>query len=422
VLRRMPSADPTEPRRRLTRLGAQGLVLALVAGASTAFAVLHSTVTVDVDGDAVQVSTFGRTVGDVLADAGVETGDHDLVAPALDAAVTDGGEIVVRHGRQIDVEVDGDSRTVWTTALTVGEAMGDLGVRGDGARVSASRSAALGRGDVLRVSTEKTVHVAVDGTVVDAVTAAPTVREALQEAGLVLGERDHVSVPLEATTVDGLMVQVTRAVTGTVTEVQQLPFTESVVEDPTLTVGERRVETEGQAGERQIVYAVETLGGAEIARSVVSDMHVREPVNRVVKVGTKPVPVVAPRAPASPARSGGGSAAPAPAAPAAPIDVDPGSAQGIARSLAAARGWGDDQFSCLVQLWNRESGWRVNAENRSSGAYGIPQALPGSKMASVAGDWRTNPATQITWGLNYISGRYGTPCGAWGAFQSKGWY
>jgi uncharacterized protein YabE (DUF348 family) len=400
------------------RLGAQGLVLALVAGAGTAFAVLHSTVTIDVDGDAVEVSTFGRTVGDVLADAGIDTGNRDLVAPALDAAVVDGGEIVVRHGRQIDVEVDGDTRTVWTTALTVGEAMGDLGVRGEGARVSASRSSALGRGDVLRVSTEKTLHVAVDGTVVDAVTAAPTVREALQEAGLVLGERDHVSVPLEATTVDGLVVQVTRAVAATVTEVEVLPFTESVVEDPTLTVGERRVETEGQAGERQVVYATETLGGAEIARSVVSDMRVREPVNQVVKLGTKPVPVVVPSTPASPARGGGS----APAAPAAPIDVDPGSAQGIARDLAAGRGWGDDQFSCLVQLWNRESGWRVNAENRSSGAYGIPQALPGSKMASVADDWRTNPATQITWGLNYIGGRYGTPCGAWGSFQSKGWY
>jgi hypothetical protein len=75
-----------------------------------------------------------------------------------------------------------------------------------------------------------------------------------------------------------------------------------------------------------------------------------------------------------------------------------------------------------VQLWNKESGWRVDAENRSSGAYGIPQALPGSKMASIAADWRTNPATQITWGLNYVAGRYSTPCGAWSSFQAKGWY
>jgi hypothetical protein len=100
---------------------------------------------------------------------------------------------------------------------------------------------------------------------------------------------------------------------------------------------------------------------------------------------------------------------------------DPGSAQAIALELVTARGWGNDQYSCLVSLWNKESGWRVNAYN-PSGAYGIPQALPGSKMATAGADWQTNPATQITWGLNYISGVYGTPCGAWGHSQSFNWY
>ncbi len=104
------------------------------------------------------------------------------------------------------------------------------------------------------------------------------------------------------------------------------------------------------------------------------------------------------------------------------VSPDPGSAQAIAYDMVMARGWGDDEFSCLVALWNRESGWRVNAYNSGSGAYGIPQALPGSKMASAGDDWETNPATQISWGLGYIEGRYGTPCGAWGHSQSTGWY
>lgn len=80
------------------------------------------------------------------------------------------------------------------------------------------------------------------------------------------------------------------------------------------------------------------------------------------------------------------------------------------------------QYSCLVSLWNRESSWNHRAHNRSSGAYGIPQALPGSKMAKFGSDWRTNPKTQIIWGLGYIKGRYVTPCGAWSSFQRKGWY
>ncbi|WP_412973614.1 lytic transglycosylase domain-containing protein [Pseudoclavibacter sp. CFCC 13611] len=101
---------------------------------------------------------------------------------------------------------------------------------------------------------------------------------------------------------------------------------------------------------------------------------------------------------------------------------NPTGAQAEAWAQVQARGWGADQFVCLVSLWQKESGWRVNAKNSSSGAYGIPQSLPGSKMASAGADWQTNPATQIEWGLGYIAGRYSTPCGAWGHSQSVGWY
>lgn len=86
------------------------------------------------------------------------------------------------------------------------------------------------------------------------------------------------------------------------------------------------------------------------------------------------------------------------------------------------RGMGEDQFQCLVNLWNRESRWNYRSENRRSGAYGIPQALPGKKMASAGADWETNPKTQIDWGLGYISKRYKTPCGAWQHSEEVGWY
>ncbi|WP_067182624.1 lytic transglycosylase domain-containing protein [Microtetraspora niveoalba] len=101
---------------------------------------------------------------------------------------------------------------------------------------------------------------------------------------------------------------------------------------------------------------------------------------------------------------------------------DPGSNKAIGREMAAARGWGDSEWGCLERLWDKESHWNERAMNRYSGAYGIPQSLPGSKMASAGGDWQTNPATQIKWGLGYIAGRYKTPCGAWGHSQSVGWY
>lgn len=82
-------------------------------------------------------------------------------------------------------------------------------------------------------------------------------------------------------------------------------------------------------------------------------------------------------------------------------------------------GWGEKQFSCLSNLWQKESGWNPKAQNKSSGAYGIPQALPGYKMGK---GWRTDANVQIRWGLKYIEGRYETPCGAWSSFKKKGWY
>ncbi len=94
----------------------------------------------------------------------------------------------------------------------------------------------------------------------------------------------------------------------------------------------------------------------------------------------------------------------------------------IAKALLSTYGWGADQFGCLDSLWERESHWNVYADNPNSSAYGIPQALPGSKMASAGEDWATNPVTQIKWGLGYIEDRYGSPCGAWGHSESRGWY
>jgi hypothetical protein len=100
--------------------------------------------------------------------------------------------------------------------------------------------------------------------------------------------------------------------------------------------------------------------------------------------------------------------------------VSYGSPRAIAQAMLADRGW-SSQWGCLDSLWTRESGWRVYASN-PSGAYGIPQALPGSKMASAGSDWRTNPATQIRWGLGYIASAYGSPCAAWRHSQSHNWY
>ncbi len=383
------------PRRvERGRLAAQALVLAILVSGTTAFATLHKTVTLDVDGQLRSVSVFGRTVGDVLAAEGIEVGERDLVVPALGSGAADGGDIVVRHGREVRIEVDGEQRTVWTTALTVDELVDEMGMRGE-VRASASRGADLGR-DLLRISTTKTVHVSVDGRTEAVATTAPTVREVLRELGVVLGEYDRVSVSLDAAAVDGLVVLVTRVEGVMRTETVPEPYATVREEDPTLAKGREVVGTAGRPGAKAVTYLSYEADGVELGRMVIAEAVVEPAVNEVVLVGTFTAPTAPP--------------------------VEAGTSRAIGLELTLARGWDETQFGCLDALFSAESGWRVNAANANTGAYGIPQALPGSKMASVGADWQTNPATQITWGLNYISGRYGTPCDAWASFQTKHWY
>jgi hypothetical protein len=124
--------------------------------------------------------------------------------------------------------------------------------------------------------------------------------------------------------------------------------------------------------------------------------------------------------PGAPAAGATPGSSPVTGPPAAP--PNPGSAQSIAYNMMSSFGFNPKTyFSCLDNTWNRESGWAYNAEN-PSGAYGIPQALPGSKMASAGPDWQTNPATQIRWGLGYIKSTYGDPCSAWAFWQAHGYY
>jgi len=259
------------------------------------------------------------------------------------------------------------------------------------------------------------VELVIDGAAEQLTTQAATVAELLTSDGVLVDQDDVVSAPLSTPVTAGLTVEVTTVdvVDEHVTDTDEHETVEE--EDDSLPRGEREVVTEGVDGVTATTYRITMTGGEETGREVVARAVVSERVDEVVRVGTaEPEPEPEPAAPSS----NGSSSAPVPAA-AAPTG---GSPKAIAADMVAARGWGSDQYSCLEVLWERESNWNHTAENPSSGAYGIPQSLPGSKMASAGADWRTNPATQITWGLGYISGRYGTPCGALGHSNSHGWY
>lgn len=163
--------------------------------------------------------------------------------------------------------------------------------------------------------------------------------------------------------------------------------------------------------------ATSRFAGQPVQHLAVSAALTTQTVTRdayTVKDPPPPPPPPPAAASASSSSSGGSSSS----APAVFVTPDPGSAQAYAQAQLASMGMGSDQYACLYQLWMHESGWRVNAAN-PSGAYGIPQALPGSKMGP---GWQTDATVQINWGLGYVNGRYGSPCGAWSFWQANNWY
>jgi uncharacterized protein YabE (DUF348 family) len=379
---------------RAARWVVRGAVVGTLVAVTGVYVANANVLTIDYNGELHTVGVYGDTVGEALASQHIRLGRDDVVQPAATAGVAQGGTVVVRTSREVTVELDGQVMTLRTTAGTVGELLAALGPRGDGALATASRTARLDR-DPVRFSTVKQVNIAVDGSVLEFHTTQSTVRGLFREAGITLSEGDVTSVPPDAAAVDGMVVMVSRDASSSRTVTEVLPFETETIEDPSLPEGYESIRTAGVAGEVRVTYAVKTVGGAVVERTEVERKVTRKPVNEELVVGTMDV---------------------------ATAPVDPGSARALGQAMAAERGWGADEFSCLDQLWQKESGWRWNADNPSSSAYGIAQANPGSKMATVGSDWLTNPATQIEWGLGYISGRYGTPCGAWAHSVEIGWY
>jgi len=259
-------------------------------------------------------------------------------------------------------------------------------------------------------ATQRTITVVVDGEEQEITTRARTLAEALADAEIEVSAHDEVSAPMNGEPVDATITRVSHSIE--VVE-EEIPFSTTRRETDSLTKGTEKVETKGQSGERTTTKRVLTKGGEVIGEEILAEAVGAEPVDEVVLVGTKPEPAPVTASESSDGSSSGGSSG---------TTHSGESPRGIAQGMLSSHGWGDDQWSCLNNLWQRESGWNPSASNPSSGAYGIPQALPGSKMASAGSDWRTNPATQIKWGLGYIKGRYGSPCGAWAHSQSVGWY
>jgi uncharacterized protein YabE (DUF348 family) len=274
---------------RVVRVAAQAAVLTAVVGGTVAYAHRAKSVTLVLDGTPSTVQAESDDVRGLLADAGIRVTPRDLVAPGLDAPLRAGQDVVVRFARPLTITVDGAPRTYWTTELTVDHALTSLGIRADGARLSASRSQPLGRAglDVV-LSHPKTVTVAADGRTREVTTTAATVSELLRDQALDLRPADQLSVLPTSPVVDGLVIALTRIERRRVTVTE--PVAPPTVSRPAadLAHGQRRTVVAGRPGTQHTVYEVVLADGRPTSRTALSAVVVKPAVPRVVKVGTRP--------------------------------------------------------------------------------------------------------------------------------------
>jgi uncharacterized protein YabE (DUF348 family) len=344
----------TRPVRRIAQAA---VVTSLVAG-TLGMSYYDKSVTLSVDGKTSTVHAFGSTVGDVLEKQDITVGEHDVVAPAPSAKVNDGQKIVVRYGRKLTVTIDGATREYWTTATTVDGALQELGIRADSAKLSTSRSAALGRqGLVLSVTTPKDVVVRVDGKNLTATTTGATVADVLAELGVTKDADDRVKPGLATPVSKGLAIAVQRVTAKTIKTTVAIPAPVTRTSDSSLYVGQTKVVKAGAAGAKVVTYRVVWVDGKVESRKTTGAAVTQRAVARVLAVGTKARPAPAPTSTPTP---------------------DAGNTSGAGINLSNAAMW-DRIAEC-------ESGgnWSINTGN---GYYGGLQFATASWLANGGDDF-----------------------------------
>ena len=292
--------------RRSLKLSLFALVLLGLVGGSFAYFVAQKSVTLTIDGQSREVSTYAATAGEILADEGLSPAAHDVVLPAPDEAVGDGDTVVLNRARPLVLTVDGVRREVHTTALSVDAALEQLGYRADDLVLSASRSERLPLdGMNLAIQTPKAVTLVADGQQRVVSTTAATAGDLLAEQGIALSPTDTTSLKATQPLLDAMVLRIWRVQVGDVTEV--LPIDYKTVETPDAEAleGTRTVTQKGAEGEQTVTYRVTVTDGVETSRVQTGTAVTTAAVDQQVRVGTKPKPKPEP----APAAAAGGAPA-----------------------------------------------------------------------------------------------------------------
>lgn len=357
-------------------------------------------VTVFADGESRAITTNADTVEEVLNRADIPVDNQDLVEPSLDSDVSsDTFNINVYRARPVLLQDEnGDSEQIMTgerDKRSIAEQAEDIDVyEEDELEINLITDFVntdyIGYEVLIERSTP--VNLIVSGQEQTVRTHAETVAELFEEREMEVGDDDDVEPGLNQSITADMQIVLSRVGYETVTEEVEIEPSVEEIRDNDMPMGEEEVEAEGRPGIAEVTYDVKYKDGEEVRREEIDREVLEEPQDRVVVVGNHTE------------------------------DYDSGDNRSIGQDMAADRGWTGSEWNCLEQLWTRESNWDHTARNPTSGAYGIPQALLSTHTHLRGSDYMNDPAAQIEWGMDYIEGRYSTPCGAWDFFQSRNWY
>lgn len=275
-------------KNRKVQIAAQAVVITGLVGGTGAVVTMNKPVTLEVNGQAEEIRTFGGTVGDILDSHEVDVDKRDQVKPGVGTKVDRDMTITVNTAKKVALSVDGKETNEWTNANTVGQALADLGVDAKGADLNAKASQRLkDQGNDIEVTTAKNLTVVADGKDHKVSAAVGTAKEALKDTGVKLDKDDFLSVPMSAEVSDGQVLTVNRVKNDTVKDKQPIKAEVETKKSDSLYEGETKVETEGKDGEKQVTYKVKTINGEEVKKEKKDEKVLSEPKTKVVIQGTK---------------------------------------------------------------------------------------------------------------------------------------
>ncbi|SDS27189.1 Uncharacterized conserved protein YabE, contains G5 and tandem DUF348 domains [Brevibacterium siliguriense] len=275
-------------KNRKVQIAAQAVVITGLVGGTGAVVTMNKPVTLEVNGQAEEIRTFGGTVGDILDSHEIEVDKRDQVKPGVGTKVDRDMTITVNTAKKVALSVDGKKTNEWTNANTVGQALADLGVDAKGADLNAKASQRLkDKGNDIEVTTAKDLTVVADGKDHKVSAAVGTAKEALKDTGVKLDKDDFLSVPMSAEVSDGQVLTVNRVKNDTVKDKQAIKAEVQTKKSDSLYEGETKVEAEGRDGEKQVTYKVKTINGEEVKKEKKDEKVLSEPKAKVVIQGTK---------------------------------------------------------------------------------------------------------------------------------------